>query len=175
MWAGKVVGVRRKMLRRFEDGSVRFLTFSCYGRAPLLSSRAARDIVQDQLGRHVLRGQCNLHAYVLMPSHVHLLLTPSEGIKVSALLSGLKTTTARRVNELLGTAGAPFWLPGGGYDRNILTRDEYLEKLVYIHNNPVASGLVETDAEWGHSSAAAYAGMPYNGPRLSFLNIDFRW
>ncbi len=110
-----------------------------------------------------------------MPSHVHLLCTPTEKATVPELLVGWKTASARRVNELLGRTGKPLWLPGGGYDRNILNQDEYLEKLAYIHHNPVASGLVESEDLWVHSSAAAYAGLPYAGPQITFLSTESRW
>jgi putative transposase len=52
-----------------------------------------------------------------------------------------------------------FWQRGGGYDRNLWSKDEIVEKLEYVHNNPVRRGLCKTPADWYWSSAAHYAGL----------------
>ena len=51
-----------------------------------------------------------------------------------------------------------FWQRGGGYDRNVRDHAELIEKIGYVHANPVRRGLVERDAEWSWSSARDYAG-----------------
>ena len=63
----------------------------------------------------------------------------------------------RRVTDSEGKQR--FWLPGGGYDRNIFTDEELEEKIKYIHHNPVRRGLVERAIEWPWSSARWYAGI----------------
>lgn len=52
------------------------------------------------------------------------------------------------------------WQPGAGYDFNIYTEHKLLEKIAYIHANPVRAGLVETPEQYPWSSAANYAGQP---------------
>jgi len=62
-----------------------------------------------------------------------------------------------RVTRLRGTRiERHFWLPGGGYDRNIETSTALLRMIDYIHMNPVRRGLIETPSEWKWSSAAWY-------------------
>lgn len=51
-----------------------------------------------------------------------------------------------------------FWQRGGGYDRNVRDRDELMEKIRYVHLNPVRRGLVERPEEWAWSSARWYDG-----------------
>jgi putative transposase len=173
-FAGGLSVLHRKKLRRFETGSVRFLTFSCHDRLPLLQSERAKEIFLQHLSHAVDSGQCWLHAYVLMPEHVHLLLTPCEGQTVTSILKPLKRRTSLKLNALLDRP-PPFWLAGGGYDRNIDTRDEYAAKVGYIHSNPVARHLVEVSQDWRFSSFCAYADLPYDGPRIAFVDTDFRW
>ena len=167
--------MKRKTRIRFEDGSIRFLTFGTYRRQAHLADPRIRDIFVEQLALAVERGLCSLYAFVVMPDHVHLLLTPSEDTTITALLSGIKTRSATRANQLLARKGLPFWQQGGGYDRNIHTRDEFIEKREYIHANPVTRGLVERNADWVHSSAAFYDGLAYSGPTITPVDTDFRW
>lgn len=107
-----------------------------------------------------------------MPEHIHLLLTPRKsGPGVPPILWSLKRTFAVEVLARWRAIHAPvlarlhdsrgryrFWQPGGGYDRNIFSMNEYLEKIGYIHRNPVDRGLVEHPTDWRWSSARAYLG-----------------
>ena len=91
---------------------------------------------------------------------------------VSKVLNDLKSTFSRSVIQRWRSLNAPilarvkdargkarFWQPGGGYDRNINTSEEYEEKLNYVHNNPVERGLVQSPTEWRWSSARWYCGI----------------
>jgi len=160
-------------MKRYETGSVRFLTFSCDGREPRLLEPGAAQVFVEHLVFMVSQSDLLLHAFVVMPEHVHLLVTP-EALTGSKALENLKKRTAAKINRAAGRSGR-FWLAGGGYDRNIETASEYKEKLNYIHNNPVARGLVESALGWPHSSAAFYLDGPYSGPAITSLDTDFQW
>ena len=56
-----------------------------------------------------------------------------------------------------------FWQRGGGYDRNITTHEEIVEKINDMHNNPVTRQLCDTPLDWIWSSARRYSGDP-TGP-----------
>lgn len=105
-------------------------------------------------------------AWVVMPEHVHLLIIPSLGAEVPKVLRAIKEPFARevikrwrdsnhvRLQHATDSRGVVrFWQRGGGYDRNITGGDEYNEKIVYIHENPVRRGLVREPEEWRWSSA----------------------
>ncbi len=109
-----------------------------------------------------------------MPEHVHLLLTPADDITVSKLFEGLKRETSLALNQFLRRSGR-LWLAGGGHDRNIVSREHYTEKVEYIHTNPVSRGLADVSFVYKHSSAAAYEGVEYSGPEITFLATDHRW
>ncbi len=94
----------------------------------------------------------DLHSWVIMPNHVHLLLTPL--ISLSRLLNSLKSATARRANLILQRTGQPFW-QDESYDRLVRHRDEFQRIRNYIENNPVTAELVRTPEQYPWSSKAA--------------------
>jgi len=80
-----------------------------------------------------------LHGFVVMPNHVHLLVTPL--VAVRKFMHSLKRYTARRGNEILGTTGQPFW-QDESYDRLVRDEREFYRIADYIERNPVDAGLV---------------------------------
>lgn len=161
---------RREPNKRHESAyDSRFLTFACYRRLPLLGSAWARDTVVEHLAHTRSRLGFQLFAYVVMPDHVHLLLHPNiEVATVRRILSALKTRTAsivleriRREDPTLAARARDargferLWQPGGGYDRNVCSQREFLEKARYIEENPVRRGLVALPEDYAWSSAGS--------------------
>jgi putative transposase len=166
---------RRKRCKRWDiDGDAHFLTFSCFQRQPFLQSRRACRWLVDAI--HAAR-QCRpfeLWAFVLMPEHVHLLLFPRRGIRISSILSAVKTPVTRRVNSWVrknapdflprmadkqpnGKVAYRFWQRGGGYDRNLRSVRDIHEKFDYIHYNAVKRRLVRRPEDWVWSSYRSWA------------------
>lgn len=128
------------------------MTFCCYRRRPSLNTATSKQIFEDGLER-VRRsfGLC-VYGYVVMPEHVHLLLSePSRGTLADALKS-LKQGVSRR---LIGEA-EHFWQKRY-YDFNIRNHPRFWEKLRYIHRNPVKRGVCERAEDWEWSSFRQYA------------------
>jgi len=88
-----------------------------------------------------------------MPEHVHLLLTEPERSSLAVALQMLKQNVAHKVPHPPDT---PFWQPRY-YDFNVWSSEKRIEKLKYIHRNPVRRGLVERPEEWQWSSYRHYA------------------
>ena len=111
------------------------------------------DMVVESIHYHdqVLR-KYELHAFALMPNHVHLLVTPA--IALPKLTKLLKSITAKRANEILARTGTPFW-EEESYDRLVRDRGEFERIRFYIENNPVRGGLVGKAEEYRWSSAWA--------------------
>lgn len=87
--------------------------------------------------------------YVVMPEHVHVLITePSVGT-VAGAVQAIKLSVARQREQ------RPFWL-ARYYDFVVYTEKKRVEKLRYIHRNPVARGLVERPEDWAWSSFRHY-------------------
>lgn len=103
------------------------------------------ELVLDVLMRGVDLGHYKLHAWVVMPNHVHLLLRPL--INLSRLLGSLKTA-------LLGRGGQPFW-QGESFDHLVRNEAEFRRIMRYIETNPVVAGLAERQEAYRWSSAGA--------------------
>jgi putative transposase len=153
-------------------GHIHYLTFSCYKKLWLFKSPTLYSSFLENLVRAKQRRSFDLHGYVVMPNHVHMLIYPHQDESISAILTAVKRPFSfsalnylqNRVpeihEELRVNKGARevrrFWQAGGGYDRNIYRDETFAKTLEYIHFNPVRKGLVESPADWRWSSARFY-------------------
>ena len=168
---------------RTHSGQSHFVTFCCYHRRPLFTSDASRRIFELALERVRRSFRLQVYGYVVMPEHVHLLLSepqrdtssgrtaplkPKDGLNGPPVLSepqrdtladalkSLKQGVSRRLIGKLplkpkpGLSGAPdhFWQKRY-YDFNIRNYPQFVEKLRYIHRNPVKAGFVRTSGGLG--------------------------
>jgi len=92
-----------------------------------------------------------LTAWVIMPNHAHLLMTPCASYELSSVLHSLKSYTANKANELLGREGQ-FWQPES-FDRWIRDAAHFAKVISYIENNPVEARLCARAEDWLFSSA----------------------
>jgi putative transposase len=139
---------RRRLPHYQKHGHPLFVTFCKLTRQPF--SPAARHLVLDCC----LRGNdrtMQLHAAVIMPEHVHLLLTPlpnDQGwpFPLQHILKLIKGASARGVNQLAG-AGGPVWQEES-FDHVLRSNESFEEKLEYIRQNPVRRGLANTGDDY---------------------------
>ena len=133
-----------------QTGHLHFVTFSCYDRKPYLLSAEAMDTFERSLEAMRLRYEFYIAGYVVMPEHLHLLITEPRRNTLATALQAVKISVARRLTQ------RPFW-QRRYYDFNLFNDDKRIEKLKYIHRNPVARGLVNSPSEWRWSSYNHYA------------------
>jgi putative transposase len=151
-------------LRHYDNlGTARFVTFSCYRRLPALNDCLAKKKLIECIDEVRQRHSFRLLGYVVMPEHVHLVLHPSDGMRLGLVVREIKSLSARRYFAKR-SAGPPtgkrvFWQLRC-YDHNCRTQESTLEKINYCHNNPVKRGLVGSPGEWYWSSYNWYKGMP---------------
>ena len=81
----------------------------------------------------------DLAAWVVMPNHVHLLIKPRPEQSLSTIIQGMKSASARKANQLLGTEGS-FWMEEY-YDHLVRDSDDFFNQLNYIRNNPEKAKL----------------------------------
>ena len=179
-------------LTRFHhSGQSHFVTFCCYHRRRLLTTDESRRIFESALERVRRNYRLHVYGYVIMPQHVHLLLSepqqdkssdrtaplkPKGGLNGPPVLSelqhdtladalkSLKQGVSRRLIGNLplkpkpGLSGPPehFWQKRY-YDFNVRNYPQFVEKLRYIHRNPVKAGLCERPEDWEWSSFGHYA------------------
>jgi putative transposase len=137
-------------LKRYQhEGDDHFITFSCYNREPFLDTAASRDTFLDSLELTRKRYHLEVLGYVVMPEHVHLLLGEPPETPLAKALQSLKLSVSKRLTQ------RPFWHTRY-YDFNVFTHNKRVEKLKYMHRNPVTRGLVDKPEDWGWSSYRHY-------------------
>jgi len=120
-----------------------------YGSCLLLDDRLA-GLVEDAL-LHFDGERYVLHAWCVMPNHVHTLFSPKVGFKMSAIVHSWKSFTAQECNKILGRTGK-FW-EREPFDRYVRNDRHFQNAVTYIENNPVKAGLCTTPKDWQWSSA----------------------
>jgi len=141
------------LLKRFQQtGNLHFVTFSCYKRQPNLGSPESCRMFEAALERVRQQHELCVYGYVVMPEHVHLLVSEPERGTLGQAIQSLKQGVARK---LALRAAEPFWLERY-YDFNVWNHHKFVEKLRYIHRNPVERGLVERPEDWPWSSFRHY-------------------
>jgi putative transposase len=171
----------KRLKRCYGQKDLHFLTFCCYHRRPYLQTAYAKNLFLKVLAQVRRQFQFSLVGYVLMPDHVHLLLSePAKGTvskvlqvlkqRVSRAMRGRKRRTSQR--QLLLNFGDTlaqdrrFWQPRF-YDFNLWSHAKKKEKLHYMHVNPVKEQLVRHPHDWPWSGFSFYG---YEEPGL--IRID---
>ena len=152
------------LVRYQQCGCFHFLTFSCCRRLPYLGTAAARSLFERSLEVMRERYDFVVCGYVVMPEHVHLLVSEPKKVLLSKAIQALKLSVSVQSRE------RPFWQPRY-YDFNVHNEEKTSEKLRYIHRNPinhpsdedlslgtpVKRGLVDKAENWAWSSFRHYA------------------
>ena len=150
--------------RYYGGGDAHLITCSCYHREPWLDSELRRDLFVSILEDTRKRYRFVVLGYVIMPDHFHLLISEPQVGDPSKVLQVIKQRFAQRVlghprrkpnvePSLRQTLHV--WEPRF-YDFNVWTEHKLVEKLRYMHRNPVKRGLVEEPEEWAWSSFRDY-------------------
>ena len=140
-------------LKRYQQARcLHFITFSCYRRQPLLGTPAARVRFEAELERVRRSYGLYIAGYVVMPEHVHLLVSEPERAPLSLAIQMLKQTVSRRLRR---PGMRRFWLVRY-YDFLVHSEKKRIEKLRYMHRNPVKRGLVDRPEDWAWSSFRHY-------------------
>ena len=161
--------VANKLRRYYGAGYLDFITTSCYRRLPLLEKPQHRDLLLEVLERVRWRYHFVVVGYVIMPEHMHLLLSEPERGDPSKVMQAIKQGFARHLlrqrraasnqrQSLWDTAldRGHFW-QARFYDFVVYTENKRVEKLRYMHRNPVKRGLVAEPRQWDWSSYRHYA------------------
>ena len=159
-------------LTRFHhSGQSHFVTFCCYHRRRLLTTDESRQTFESALERVRRSFRLQVYGYVVMPEHVHLLLSetrqdmssdrtvplkPKDGLNGPPVLSDALKSLKQGVSRCLIGDAEHFWQKRY-YDFNIRNYPQFVEKLRYIHRNPVKAGLCERPEDWEWSSFRHYA------------------
>ena len=163
-----------RLKRIYGHHDLHFVTCSCYKRQPLLGSGRSRDVflrIFEQVRR---KYRFEVVGYVVMPEHFHVLIGEPEIGTPSTVMQVLKQRVGRRLlpNRRKNRNQLGLWREDEKqkngkrkkrhcfqprfYDFNVYTRKKMIEKLRYMHRNPVKRGLVPSPELWAWSSFRAY-------------------
>ncbi len=145
--------------RYYGRGHLHFLTFSCHRRLPLLGTVQARDRFVVALSEIRDRHGFLLIGYVVMPEHVHLLISEVPAVTPSIIVKVLKERVSRNLGKIANNGGKrpPRFWQSRFYDFNVYTQFKIKEKLDYMHANPVVRKLVSDSKDWPWSSFLFYS------------------
>lgn len=152
----------KRLKRYYQQRHLHYITFSCYRRLPLLGSPRRRDALLRILEQVRRRFRFAVIGYVIMPEHVHLLISLPEVGDPSVVMKVLKQRSARRFLprrrpgvRLFDDAPPHLWQKRF-YDFNVYSESKVIEKLRYMHRNPVKRKLVALPELWRWSSYRFY-------------------
>jgi len=154
-----------------------FVTWTLVDWLPLFAETVYRQIVLDSLNFIKNHKHTQINAFVVMPTHLHAILWPDEGVNLSDVTRDFKRFTSRAIsteaqkqdakkflktfevtrknNRAQDVSDYQVWQEGS-HPEAIFTEKFARQKMDYIHLNPVRAGLVETADEWPYSSARTY-------------------
>jgi putative transposase len=135
--------------RRQNTGEDHAINFQCVRRRPILGTPEARDTFLQILEETRAKYRFEVLGYVVMPNHVHLLLSEPPDHPLSIAIQVMKQRFSRTRTE------EHVWEPRY-YDFNIVSYNKFVEKLRYMHRNPVEAKLVTKPEDWRWSSFRFY-------------------
>jgi putative transposase len=152
--------------RYYGTGELHYITCSCYRRKRWLDTGTRRNLFLRILEEVRQEHRFVVLGYVVMPEHFHLLISEPQVGDPSTAMQSVKQRFAQQVvrrrrrrnnaqRALWETRPMPVWQPRF-YDFNVWTERKRLEKLRYMHHNPVKRGLVQEPEQWLWSSFRYY-------------------
>lgn len=131
--------------------STYFITAGTFNKAYLLQSDRMGPLFCETMFRYRDEGKLKVHAFVVMPNHIHLLITVPEGMTLERVMQLVKGGFSFQAGKLFGIRTA-IWQKSF-VDRRVRDASECMRFKNYIHQNPVKAGLVVRAADYAFSSA----------------------
>ena len=153
-----------RLRHRTAPGCSFFIRTKAFQNAALFQASTPASIFVAVLFRYRQRGEYLLHAFVVMPNHVHLLITPSIRCSLERAMQLIMGGSAHEIHQQCG-GRRPSW-QSGFYEATIRNVADYESKVNYIHRNPVMARLVTDASDWKWSSASGVYTLDQIPPRL---------
>lgn len=158
-----------------SDVKLYLTTSTVVGREHILTSLLYFQIIIESLKEVIRKKDLHLHAYVIMSNHVHYIVSTNEGTSLAAVMRDFNAHTSREIVSYLEAnkksrvlkifqkeakkAGKnnDYLVWKDDFDpAPIVGRDEFLQELSFVHENPVRRGYVDKPEHWQFSSARNY-------------------
>jgi len=165
----------RSRYRVYDSDYPYFITSSLVEGYPIFSNPQAAQVVLDALNFMQTKRTAKVYAYVIMDNHIHMVV---QGDNLPKQIQTFKSWTARAIIDLFSDNGHysqlyklkkaknpthidsvhQLWQKGF-YPKQIVSDEMMIQKIEYIHNNPVKRGFVDRPEDWRYSSARNYLGI----------------
>ena len=124
-----------------------FTTFTTSGRRRLFQVEKNAELMVETLETYRVQGRLSLHAFVVMPDHVHALITPATEVSLEKAIQFMKGGFSFRLKSR-----CEVW-ERVHFDKRVPDRQSYDACVTYIHRNPVAANMVSDERVYAFSSA----------------------
>lgn len=173
-----------------RDNPFYYITFVTHNRLNIFQKDKMKDLTCDFLNEARNSGEFLIFAYVLMPDHIHLITDSPD--RSSVILRYLKGITARRIIDYLKENNFQISLDKLGHKTrkgnwkyslwqhrsnvlSLISESILMEKVNYIHLNPVRENLVKIPTDYRWSSARFWKGNVSNDEPLEVNNRKIKW
>ena len=140
-----------RLTHRTAPGTSYFVTTKTWQNRALFHVTQIAEIVIATMLDYRQRGEYLFHEFVLMPDHLHVLVTPAPNNSLEKVMQFIKGGSSFRIHQQRGQK-MQIW-HAGFHDWTIRDAADWDSKAQYIRLNPVKTGLVERPEEWPYSSA----------------------
>ena len=153
---------------RTAPGTSYFVTTKCWQGRSLFRLPEIAEIILETLFVYRDRAAYLLHEFVVMPDHLHLMLTPGPATSLEKAIQLIKGGSSNRVHKARNQK-MEIWQVGF-HDWTIRDYNDWQTKVEYIHENPVRAKLVEKPQDWPYSSASGR--FTLDPPPAKFLRLS---
>jgi putative transposase len=153
-WEGALApeAAMSKPLHRILPGAIYFVSTATWERRELFRVPEVAEILVERILIYRDRGAYQLHEFVVMPNHFHLLLTPGGNTPLEKAVQLIKGGSSHEIHARRGNK-MEIWQVSF-HDWTIRDSEDYKAKVRYIHMNPVQARLVERPEDWAFGSAS---------------------
>lgn len=141
-----------RLTHRTSLGSTYFVTTKAWRSISVFQVREVADIIIAKLMEYRNRGSYLLHEFVLMPNHLHLILTPANSTSLEKAIQLIKGGSSHEIHRV--REGRPQVWQSGFHESRVRDWSDYKKKADYIHFNPVAARLVNRPEDWSFNSVS---------------------
>ncbi len=159
--------LRHRNLQKYGTFFITTSTFNSFHRFEINEDY---EIALENIEFYRIRDNTKIHGYVIMPNHLHLLLTIPEDRNISSFIRDTKKRVAYEYLKNRKMKIQKFWQYRFD-DVFIYSEEIFTVKLKYIHYNPVKAGLANRPEDWPYSSASFYSGGKSKIIKLDHLLI----
>jgi putative transposase len=141
-----------RLTHRTSPGWTYFVTTKAWQNVSVFQVQETADVVVSKIFEYRDEGNYLLHEFVLMPNHLHIILTPAERASLEKSVQLIKGGSSCAIHKVRGNK-MQIW-QSGFHESSVRGWADYKRKVDYVRFNPVVAGLVEGPEEWPYGSAS---------------------